>query len=172
MNLLVAGFIVFGGCNGVGTSPDPPTPAPTLPRGLKMTLKGPPAVDLEEHEFLTYEAYVENDGPKPIAIAVHPIWLRLEILTMDGERVKLLNYGDVDWVPTSGRDLVIIKPGERRLFEVVAPGGPEPGTYTLRAVIKPMPTDVPAGFIREMRDEDAAFLRSDCRSPTVTVKVL
>ena len=50
-----------------------------------MTLTGPSAIPHgESWEEIYYDAFIENHGPKPIAIAVHPIWLRLELFTLDG----------------------------------------------------------------------------------------
>ena len=120
-----------------------------------------------------YEAHVENDGQGPIAFAVYPVWLKLEALTPEGQKVKLDDdYDFLDWAPPTDRDLVIIKPGEKRIFNAYFIGRLEPGTYQFRAVLRPSPTEVPEEFVYAMRDEDAVFLKIECRSPSVTVKVL
>ncbi len=169
--LVAAGFICVGGCTGPDKSPNPPPAAMTHPSGLQVTLNGPSDIKLTSL-VMSYGVNVENHGPKPIAIAVHPVWLRLEVLTLDGQNAKLEYYNDMDWADTTDRDLVIIKPGEKRVFTAYCPGHPKPGTYTIRGVIRPTPDGLPKDFISEMRDEDAVPLKSECRSPTVTVKVL
>ncbi len=173
ISLVVTGFIFASGCTGADKSRAPSSATKTHPSGLRMTLNGPSVIkDEPQLGGIFYEAYVENHGPKPIAIAVHPLWLRLEFLTPDEQKVEVADYNEVDWVPPADRDLVIIKPGEKRIFEAFCPGRPQPGTYKLLGVILPSPTDIPEHVIRAMRDEDATFLKSECRSPTVTVKVL
>lgn len=138
-----------------------------------MTITGPQAIAHgSSWEEIYYDAFIENHGPKPIAIADHPIWLRLELFTLDGQKIELIKYSDVDWADPSPDDLIILSPGEKRKFKASCPSRPEPGTYKMQGVVKPTPTDVSAPFMRKMHGEDAAFLRSECRSQMVTVKIL
>jgi len=171
LTLVAAGFAIASGCSEADKSPDPSPAILTHPSGLQVTLNGPSDIKLTSLH-LTYGVNVENHGPKPIAIAVHPVWLRLEVFTLDGQKAKLDDYNDMDWADTTDRDLVIIKPGEKRIFTAYCPGHPKPGIYILRGVIRPTPGGIPKDFIKAMRDEDAMPLKSECRSPTVTVKVL
>ncbi len=172
VTLVAAGFIFLGGCTGPDKSPNPSSATKTHPSGLEITLNGPSILDQEPPWDASYEAHVENHGSKPIAFAVHPIWLKLEVLTPDGKKVEPDDWHEVDWLPPTDRDLVIIKPGEKRIFKAFFIGSLESGTYKYRGVIRPSPTIVPEDFIRAMREEDAVFLKSECRSPTITVEVL
>jgi hypothetical protein len=67
---------------------------------------------------------------------------------------------------------VIIKPGEKRIFNAYFIGRHEPGTYDYVGVIRPCPTEgLREEFTYAMREVDAVFLESECRSAAVTVRV-
>ena len=96
---VVAGLIFLAGCTGADKNPDPSSATTTHPSGLQVTLNGPSIIEQESPWDASYEANVENHGPKPIAFAVHPIWLKLEVFTPDGKKVKALHFNEVDWNP-------------------------------------------------------------------------
>ncbi|MEO7453591.1 MAG: hypothetical protein ABIV13_02375, partial [Fimbriimonadales bacterium] len=102
IHLVVAGLIFVSGCTGADKDPGPSSATMTHPSGLQVTLNGPSDIKLASL-VMTYGVNVENHGPKPIAIAVHPVWMRLEVLTQDGQEAKLDDYNDMDWADTTDR---------------------------------------------------------------------
>jgi hypothetical protein len=105
--------IFVASCAGADKSPDPTSATTAHPSGLQVTLHGPTVIEQEYPWDASYEAHVENHGPKPIAFMVHPIWLKLEVLTPDGKKLEATHPFEVDWSPPTPLDLVIIKPGEQ-----------------------------------------------------------